>query len=327
MYDTTNFRLLADNVEGGFTDAVKGKVWDALDRPVMRNSSLNGEQYIEGWIGNFFVRMFANVLILKGSLWKYTMGNQYDKMSLDDVRRAFLQLSKTLGLPMEKAWLTRLDFAQNMEVDHKPEAYNFYLGEASRYVRAEFKSTLYYQQNSKQNVFYDKNKQMRSDRDTAKEIPLQFCNRHILRFEIRFMKQVSKQLKQNVTGETLMSREFYEKMLQIWESAYYAIQKRKDVAQLDSIENVKDFKQVVFAKGVQALGGISKMTQILKQKKLEGNWSKKQVDALKKALKDIADDPQANMTSPLIAELDRKISQAAQEGYKQAKKVLPEVKL
>jgi hypothetical protein len=327
IYDTIHLRLYSEAVEGGFTKAVWEHVINVLERGYIKPKHYAGENYYQGYLGNLRVTLFENRLTIKGSIWLYWKGNQLEAMSLIEARQAIEQLSNILRLPIGKAEVTRFDITANIETNYKPATYFNYLGKANNYKRLEQDNGLYYRKGTNQVLLYDKIREIKRKRKQL--IPKNYENHHLLRYEFIFKKEISDQFNvASITAGTLLEESFYEKAREKWAAAYFSIQKERELGNLlQAVTNVKSFLKYLGFAGVKAIGGVYKLHQFIKQGKIEEIWDRQVSNSLAKKLNEIAEDPYNTTTSPLIAELDFKISQAAQEGYKQAKKVLPEVKL
>ena len=295
-----------------------------LERGHRKPDNYLGDDYYQGYLGNLRVTLFDYKLTIKGSLSLYAMGNQLEAMNLIDARQAIVNLSAILRLPIEKAEVKRLDITANIQTNFKPATYYNYLGKAGRYKRLEQDNGLYYRKGKSKLLIYDKLREMRNKK---KPVPEDYVGRNILRYEFSFKKDLCEQFNMpSITAGTLLEEPFYEAARESWAAAYFSIQKEREAGQLlQAVSNVKSFVKFLAFKGVKALGGFYKLHQIITQGLLEKIWDRQVSNSLSKKLNEIAEDTQVTTTSPLIEELDQKISEAKQADYYQTKRNLPKI--
>jgi hypothetical protein len=123
MYDTINLWLSSDNI--GSMD---------LTRTMQNLSGITEHQkedevYYSGYLKNYKVSISGQGVSLKGSIAKYFLPDNFHTLTKSDIARAFEMMADELCLPIDKAKVTRIDFAQNFLMDFEPEAYYNYLGE------------------------------------------------------------------------------------------------------------------------------------------------------------------------------------------------------
>jgi len=108
---------------------------------------------------------------------------------------------------------------------HPVKAYFKYLGESGHYQRSPQTNGLYYNLETqiRQLIFYDKLKEQKRKRFN---IPDEFKNKHILRFEVRWLKDLCGQFNlPEITAEMLYDGEFYNTLVDRWQQEYFNIQK------------------------------------------------------------------------------------------------------
>lgn len=310
MYDTVHFLLTAESVEGGFSEEVVKKVYNALSNTVGGKHLITKEPCFYGNLGNWKIRMSESRLTVKGSLCKFIMGNQFDLMLPGDVNCGIAKLSEILGVPMEKAHIRRLDIARNIKTEYKPELYWPYLSKLGRFARLEQDNGLYFRTVMCELAFYDKIREMKRKKAV---IPLRFRESRLLRYELRFKKDVAKQLNvASVTGATLMEESFYSRMEEEWEQRYYSIVKVRDGGGVpEDVSNPREFQKFLEYAGIQKLGGETKVRDLIDRGRKQGKWSPVQASRMRQHLKTLAKSPSLTTESPLMIELDNKVRAVA----------------
>ena len=179
-------------------------------------------------------------------LCKYFYGNNIDTLNLTTTREALAQISADLSLDINKASVSRIDFSTNIVTDYTPTIYYPYLGNLTRFKRFEQPNAIYYNQEAKKLLFYDKiaeakNKQM--------PIPKQHIGDNLLRYELVLKRDVPRYLKYNgLYALDLGSEELFKKLLHIWYSYYQQIQKHSKNYNLMTynIKTPKDLESLCF---------------------------------------------------------------------------------
>ena len=165
-------------------------------------------EYITGYLDSLKVSISeSRVKIYDCSLCKYYLGDNFKTLTKGDTKRAIQKISDCLHLPFDRANVTRIDFAKNMIMQYVEKVYYPYLGEAQYYTRSPQNNGLYYNNQLRQLVFYGKEYEQRLKRQPVPEL---YKNRNVLRFEMRFKKQLRQQLKQaEITAGLLSDETFY----------------------------------------------------------------------------------------------------------------------
>jgi hypothetical protein len=181
-------------------------------------------KYATGYLGSLKVNISdSRVKIYDSSLCKYYLGDNFKTLTRGDTKLAIDKISDSLHLPFHLANVTRIDFANNLIMQYNEKIYYPYLGEAQYYNRLEQNNGLYYNNLSRQLVFYGKGYEQRIKRQP---IPEPYKGKNVLRFELRFRKQLRKQLNQTkITAGLLYDDTFYGNLVARWKNEYLAIQK------------------------------------------------------------------------------------------------------
>ncbi len=189
MYDTVNMILFKHSCpEINFTNEVPKYLVE-----INSGTDKRFGRYYMGQLDSLFVKVYDDkVLIKNNSLCKYYLGNNYETLTMDDTKNIIESISDSLHLPFRKAEVFRIDFANNLLMNHEPSLYYSYLGEKPRYKRLEQSDGLYYKIKKTQLCFYDKIKELKQNRHT---VPHSLKESKLLRYELRFKKNLKQQFK------------------------------------------------------------------------------------------------------------------------------------
>lgn len=280
-----------------------------LTKVINQGVSTYGE-YITGYLDSLKVSISENrIKIADSSLCKYYLGDNFKTLSKGDTGRAIEKISDRLHLPFHLANVTRIDFAQNFIMKHDEHIYYPYLGEAQYYNRLEQNNGLYYNNNLRQMVFYGKEHEQKVKQQPIPEL---YKNRNVLRFEIRYRKQLRKQFNRTaITAGILSDETFYSNLVKRWKNEYLAIQKiNSKLINMKPTGSKKQFIENLAFVTVLELGQ-PKVLNKIKEWQESGKISKKQAYDLRIATKQLSHDPIKENQNDLIIELDRKIKESA----------------
>jgi hypothetical protein len=306
MYDNVDSTLKREQAGNiSFLDVVPQYMTDFISE----GNSKYGE-YVTGYLDNLKINVNANrVKISNGSLCKYYLGDNFKTLGKGDTKKAIEKISDSLHLPFEKAIVTRIDLAQNFIMQHNDKVYYPYLGEAPFYKRLEADNGLYFNNQLRQLVFYDK---VHEQKQKRQNIPELYQDRNVLRIEMRFKKKLGKQFKKSeITAGLLYDEAFYNSIVNRWKDEYFAIQKiNSKLSTMKPTGSKKEFIENLALFTLLDLGQ-PQVLGIVKEWQETGEISKKQAYDIRKFVKDIAKTPMYEKGNDLINELNRKVKEAA----------------
>ena len=241
MYDTV--KMYYD-----FLDNPKAPTESVLFKNCKSVETLDSEHkyYVRGKLKNMTVFLNEGSISVSGSLCKYFYGNNIDTLNLTNTREALNQISADLSIDIHKASVSRIDFSTNIITDYTPTIYYPYLGQLSRFERYEQPNSIYYNQQAKRLLFYDK---IEEAKNKGMTIPKQHIGDNLLRYELVLNKGISRYLKYNgLYALDLGSEELFKKLLHLWYSYYQQIQKhsKKLNPMEDKIINPSTFKNEMY---------------------------------------------------------------------------------
>lgn len=237
MYDNLHMRLTTVGVD-------TSTVVDRLQGAKQTVDIDTGECRSFGYLNNLRVSVYESGLYIVGSLAKYFNGGNIYTLNRKDTERAVAKLSDELGVDISSAKVSYLEFGDAFIMKYPVQEYLKRLSAMPRLARNQQESTLYFQtkgiEDPKKFVFYDKETELRKKKEP---LPDGFRGLNLLRYEMRFKNRLPQQLGWlEVTATTLYNREFYRKMLNLYQQNYFSITKRKTLrpSALRDIRNPKD---------------------------------------------------------------------------------------
>lgn len=308
MYDTIRFNIKSK-------DASCANLADAVSPYVNFTQSVSeyGSTSSTFRLDNLYGRVSATTLsVNSGSICKYLHGNNLVNFTRWDMKLAVEKLSDTLHLAMDKATVTKIDFAYNFSVSLPPESYFFYLGELPYYSRGEMTRDnglegLYYcdKSNKMKLAFYDKVKEFQKNGET---IPLGYEGRNLLRYEMRLIRHWHNRLEvdSKVNLSTLYDEAFYRKLVGYYKNTYFRIEKTVEL-----IPNFMEFagfsglKNVALLKYIDSCGGIVPFYRMIDNIYTRGDLDKRTHREIKRQVQKLyATEVKPVLPNTAIEELD-----------------------
>jgi hypothetical protein len=304
MYDTVNLWLPIDKT-GSFDVS---KILQRLTR-ITEHTKDDGQVYVSGFLNNYKVNISGQGVSLKGSLAKYFLSNNFQTLTRSDSARAFDMMTDELCLPIQKANVSRIDFAQNFLMDYEPQAYYNYLGECQYYNRQPQSKSLYYSNGLRQKVFYNK---IAEGKAKGLSLPDVWNGQNVLRYEMRIKSRLPKQFNQTeITASSLSDEKFYMAIFDKWLAEYEAINKLHSINfNLSDMNSPKDFWKQINLMAVNMIGQDKIMQEIENLRHQKAFDKPEYYSRLKKEIKELCKTPEMTVSSDLVAELDTKIKSA-----------------
>ena len=309
MYDTINLWLSIDKA-GGFDVS---KTLQSLSG-VTEHTRDDGQVYVSGYLKNYRVNISGQGVSLKGSLAKYFLPDNFHTLTRSDSARAFEMMSDELCLPIQKAKVNRIDFAQNFLMIYEPEAYYPYLGDCQYYQRQPTSNSLYYSNTLRQKLFYNK---IAEGKKRGLTLPEVWNSQNVLRYEMRFTSRLPKQFNQaEVTASSLSDEKFYMVVFDKWLTEYEAINKLNSINfNLSVMNSPKDFWKQMNLMAISVIGQDKIIEEVENLRHQKAFDKPEYYSRLKREIKELCKTPEMTESSDLIQELDQKIK-AAKKYYR-----------
>ena len=304
MYDTINLWLPIDKA-GSFD---LSKTLQSLSG-ITEHIKDDGQVYASGYLNNYKVNISGQGVSLKGSLAKYFLPDNFHTLTRSDSARAFEMMADELYLPIQKAKVNRIDFAQNFLMDFEPEAYYPFLGECQYYNRQPQPKSLYYSNGVRQKLFYNK---IAEGKAKGVSLPDVWNGQNVLRYEMRFISRLPKQFNQaEITASTLSDEKFYITIFDKWLAEYEAIDKLHSINfNLSDMNSPKDLWRQINLMAINMIGQDKIMQEIENLRHQKAFDKPEYYSRLKKEIKELCKTPEMTASSDLVAELDKKIRTA-----------------
>ncbi len=307
MFDTVNFWIDRGDTAEGNPFAVLPYLCEVVEQ--------HGDKMgysCSGKFGDYVVCCFQAGISLKGSLAKLYLPSNVYTLTRQTASEAVELLGDGLRLDMAAAKVTRLDVSTVIPTRRPTTDYYSGLGNKPRFRRLQATAnTLYYSQQLRQLIFYDKTKEA-STKGALIPPTLNGCN--LLRYEMRLLKNLQKQLKSAdpITGATLTESSFYYSIIQQWKSEFDTIKKINTINTMtDSVKTPKEAREALFAILLQQ-GGQSQIDDFLNDLKAKNAFSDpKYYSRLKADLYKILQAPK-EAKSDMIRELEKAVADVAQ---------------
>jgi len=272
-----------------------------------------GEVRVFGNYKNLRVHCNSSGISLKGSLSKYELGDNLQRLTRGKVQMAIERLCDETSLNWKRAKVYRLDVGTCLVVKQPCSTYLRGLGELPRYQRSEQgENGLLYTSSTKALSFYDKIKEVRRKQE---RLPSVFEGLNILRYELQCRQRLQDVFKvPEILAETLYNETFYIQALSLWRDSYFAIHKQGKLKFNPKMLvglNVKKLESSLAAIALRELGEREVLAMIQAARK-GGYLTKIQAKRLRAKVRELATLPAIIEPSEAMLELDAKVKQAVQ---------------
>ena len=305
MYDTINSWLPIDRASSFDLMQVKQSLSN-----ITEHKKNDGQVYISGTLGNNYkVNISEQGISFKGSLAKYFLPDNFHTLTRSDTTRAIEKMADEIHLPIYKAKVSRIDFAQNFLMVYEPEAYYSYLGECLHYNRHPQAKSLYYANSLRTKLFYNK---IAEGKAKGLSLPDVWKGQNVLRYEFRMTSRLPQQFNlPEITAGTLSDEKFYMNLFDKWQAEYEAINKLHSINfNFSDMNSPKDFWKQINLMAVNMIGQDKIMQEIENLRAKKAFDKPEYYSRLKNEIRELCKTPGLTTSSELVAELDKKIMTA-----------------
>lgn len=226
-------------------------------------------------------------------------------LTRQDTERVFELFSDELLLPFNEAKINRIDLAQSFLVNYEPELYYNYLGDSNHYKRLTQPQSIYYQNQLRTKLFYNKVAEVKK----GHKVPEIWVNRNVLRYELRYMSRLPQQFNVfSVTAKMLYDEGFYINLIDRWHNEYEAITKTNNInLNYDKMNKPKDFITQMALLKINEMG-LNETLQLVEELKAKRCFQHKEYySRLKADIKKLHKAYEPEQGNDLINELDKKV--------------------
>jgi len=277
---------------------------------VSEHKKQTGETWLSGNLKNYKVSFSDSGLRLSGSIAKYFLNDNLQTLNRGDTERALESLQDNLKISFKNAKVTRFDLGHNLIMRHTPESYFSVLGESQYFKRFETSKSLYYSNSNRVKIFYNKAAESKAK---GFVLPKSFEHSNILRYEMRYLKRPTRQLKQTeITPALLVKEDFYIFIVNQWLKEFENINKinliKMNLKKLKRQPTEKDFFDQLIIQRINEIGqtNLLKMVDSLKSEKIYSspvNYSR-----IKRKIKELSKLPDLTEPSNRLNELSKKVN-------------------
>ncbi len=237
---------------------------------------------------------------------KYYLNDNFNTLQRHDVQRSFEQLADEIHLPVQKAKVTRVDIGQNYITQFNPESYYIYLGDSQYYKRLPQSNSLYYSNHNRTKLFYNK---IAEGKKNGYVVPEIWQNGHVLRYEYRLTRRVSKSLKiVDIRASDLYKEAVYISLIDQYVNEYENITKNSIINfNLEKMKSPKDFIKQLALLQIQDIGQDGIMNLIEDMRAKEVFDKREYYSRLKKDIRELCSMPEITESSESITELNQKV--------------------
>jgi hypothetical protein len=272
-----------------------------------------GEVSVFGNYKNLRVYCNSSGISLKGSLSKFELGDNLQRLTRGKVQTAIERLCDETLLNWKRAKVYRLDVGTCLVVKQPCPNYLRGLGELPRWQRSEQgENGLLYVTSTKALSFYDKVRETRRKRE---RLPSVFEGLNVLRYEIQFRNRLKDAFKvPEIFAESLYNETFYIQALTMWKDSYFAIQKQGKLRFNPEMLKTLDVKKLESSLAAIALKelGEREVLAMIQAARRDGSLTKIQAARLRAKVRELATLPAIIEPSEAMLELDSKVKQAVQ---------------
>jgi hypothetical protein len=272
-----------------------------------------GEVRVFGSYKNLRVHCNSSGISLKGSLSKYELGNNLERLTRGKLQMAIERLCDETLLNWKRAKVYRLDVGTCLVVKQPCSTYLRGLGELPRFQRCEQgENGLLYVTSAKALSFYDKMKEVRRKQE---RLPSVFEGLNVLRYEIQFRSRLKDVFRvPEIFAESLYNETFYIQALTMWKNAYFAIQKQGKLRFNPEMLRTLDVRKLESSLAAIALRelGEREVLAMIQAARRDGLLTKIQAARLRAKVRELATLPAIIEPSEVMLELDAKVKQAVQ---------------
>ena len=308
MYDNIDFILTKE--QAGNIDLL-AEIPLLLCKPSEHRFNDGESVTISGYIDNLKVSVTDNrVKIYDNSLCKWYLKDNFQTLCRGDIKRAIEKISDLSHLPIKKAEVTRIDLAQNFIVRFETPVYYNHLGLLQFYNRLEQSRGLYYNNNNRKLIFYDK---VAEYKHKNLPVPEMYQNSNVLRYEMRFIRQLLKQFNiPELRAELLYNEQFYINIINRWHDEYKNINKIRNTNNIDytMIKTKEQLKTQALLLLINEQGGELEFYKCIAEAQKKGDLTKKQAFDLRNLIKDAGKSKLLTSESDIVTELDKKVKEA-----------------
>lgn len=244
----------------------------------------------------------GNDVWMRGSLARLAHGTNARAASPDDIARALVHIAKELGVLLSvvlSARVYRLDIVANLLTSRSPVDYLralVHVPYAARVPRSP--TSIEFANKTRELAFYDKAAEISANGGT---VPSALAGRHVLRYELRLLKDVRDVFGRIVTADTLTQPAFHAELAQLWGKRYRTVE-TEPVVELGEPSTVPALVRSLARIGA-VCAGQARVLEAIDALPAKGVTSSDMRGKQRRRVRDLMADAEYASTSDLVAEL------------------------
>lgn len=296
MYDTIKCYLSIDDIKD---NNYINRIPQLLDKTSITKKD-NGLIFYNGNYKGLYLSISQLGISLNGSLTKFYNDNNYHQLTRKQTQLSIESLEDYFLINFSDAQMKRIDLSHNFLMKHPTSNYYYFLGSSNYYNRFKQPNSIYYNNHKKIKLFYDK---ILECEDKKVNLPQFINNRNLLRYELRLMNRINKQLNNDIRLSSLHNEDIYINIIDLWINEYKNINKNKLYKPMNEDLTPKTAKENLLSALIEKVG----MNEVLE---LTDQWNDSFTNskAKRRFINELNNLKGLNQESELIKELDYKIN-------------------
>jgi hypothetical protein len=279
---------------------------------VSEHKTDTGDFYLSGSLKNYKVNLNKEGVNLKGSLPKFYLNDNIKTLTRGDTERAFENMEDLLHVKLTNSKVYRFDIGVNLLTEKEPEHYFKFLGESKYYNRLLQPKSLYYVNSNRTKAFYNKIAEVKAK---AGHIETAIKYRNLLRYELRFTRRLTRQLKTLEVNPALLTNEdFYIKIIDRFYNEFQGIHKifklKMNLKKIGRQPKENDFFNQLLILLINGVGQDTVLEMVEDMKKDNVYKSPVNYSRIKAKIKKLSKLPDLTEPPAEVEELEKKLKRA-----------------
>jgi hypothetical protein len=249
-YDTLHISLTRDQVGENAFYTLEDRLVDPVEVRSIRRANWD-HPTLRGQVSGLTLTRSPQMIKIRGSLAHYHHQNRHSLLTADEVLPALLRLSDEVGFEIGPGSIKRLDLAMDLIVKHKPMEYLSAMLHMPERERSQDPHSVRWVNKVRCSTGYDKGEDLIR---LGAEVPENWQNQNVLRFEMRILQRVSRILNFEVQAHHLADPGLFDHLVDLLIKDYQSIFKMEKMANPMKAKTPKELKEAGYAQFLRGLG-------------------------------------------------------------------------
>ncbi len=210
---------------------------------------------VTGRLGSLRATVYPGKAVVVGSLPRFVYGTNARALDPAGVRGGLSAISSSAGLSEAAvlgAAVRRVDVAANLLLAYPPAEYARALADVPRAARLQASpGSVVFRNTVREVAFYDKGAELAAK---GRAVPEEWAGRHVLRYELRLKRQLSREFGRTVRAADLAEPAFHNGLVERWRDRYATVRTRRPLRLLRAT-GTRELRDALALRGVEAEGG------------------------------------------------------------------------